>query len=145
MKGICATRLTGRHQVALLSGALISLLPALALAAADAETEIRTAAEHAQFAMQAKEVRQIHLHLHHVINCLEGNNGPDFDASAGNPCKGEGHGALKDVGNVKKEAATLSQAVKVAKTGLRDESYDKAHTAARTVHGLLTQADRASR
>jgi hypothetical protein len=145
MSRIYAPRLATRHLVALLNGALISLLPALVFAAGNVETEIRTAAEHAQFAMQAKEVRQIHLHLHHVINCLEGNNGPDFDASAGNPCKGEGHGALKDVGNVKKEAATLNQAVKVAKTGLRDESYDKAHTAARMVHELLTQAERASR
>ncbi|MGE5540496.1 MAG: hypothetical protein ACM30I_17905 [Gemmatimonas sp.] len=65
-------------------------------AVADTAQEIRTAAEHAGLATQATSKRTVQMHLHHVINCLVGPNGDGFDASAGNPCDGQGDGAIPD-------------------------------------------------
>jgi hypothetical protein len=54
------------------------------------EDPYHTAIRHAEFAVQAKDLEMIQMHLHHVLNCLEGKTGKDFDASYGNPCNGQG-------------------------------------------------------
>jgi hypothetical protein len=113
----------------------------IVLAAGTAQIEIRTAIEHAGFASQSADVGQVHLHLHHVINCLEGSGGKDFDASAGYPCKGQGEGALNDLGNAPKQQSTLEKALDLAKRGTKTPSYEQARKDASTVHEILQQAE----
>ncbi len=64
--------------------------------AADAKAEIITAALHAGFAAMATDLPTAQKHLHHVMNCLIGPGGAEYDASAGNPCKDQGAGAIPD-------------------------------------------------
>jgi hypothetical protein len=129
---------------ALLSAGLALGAPATALAAGKAQIEIRTAAEHSEFASQSADVSQVHMHLHHVINCLEGSGGKDFDAAAGDPCKGQGNGALNDLGNAAKQRAMLEKALDLAKQGTKTASYEEARKAASTVHEVLRQAEATS-
>ena len=63
---------------------IVLALPALAASGPNAGKEIKTAVEHAGFAMKSKSTGDVHKHLHHVINCLVGTNGEDFDATVGN-------------------------------------------------------------
>jgi hypothetical protein len=42
-------------------------------------------------------MKEVSLHLHHVVNCLVGPNDPMFDKAAGNPCQGQGNGILPDI------------------------------------------------
>lgn len=67
-----------------------------AFASTHAKAEISTAQDHAEYAMKASDVSKVHLHLHHVINCLVGPQGVGFDSKAGDPCLHMGHGAIQD-------------------------------------------------
>lgn len=69
---------------------------AMAPAFANVNKEMSTAIEHAGFAAKSKDIKHVHLHLHHVMNCLVGPKGLQFDAAAGDPCKGMGMGILND-------------------------------------------------
>jgi hypothetical protein len=131
--------LTKRFLVTLASIGL--LLPTLALAAGGAQQEVKTAEQHATFASKAKDADTTHLHLHHVINCLVGPGGDGFDAKAGNPCKGQGDGALHTVKS-KDELQTLEQALALAKLGAQISSYKPAHYTAMAVRELLKEAKR---
>jgi hypothetical protein len=64
---------------------------------ASAKNELKTAAFHAGELAQKGTISETHLHLHHTINCLEGPAGRDFDAAAGDPCQGQGKGAIADL------------------------------------------------
>jgi hypothetical protein len=62
------------------------------------KTQLKTAAFHAgELAQRGDTVAGTHLHLHHTINCLEGQSGPDYLASAGYPCQGQGNGIIPDL------------------------------------------------
>ena len=84
----------------------------------NAATEISTALAHAQMAMASKELAEARHHLHHVINCLVGPKGKDFDASEENPCKGMGNGAMNDVDSKSAQYKKLDEALSEAKEGL---------------------------
>lgn len=117
------------------------LVPALALAAqGDAQMQVKTAVQHATFATKANNVTQTHLHLHHVINCLVGPNGEGFDAKAGNPCKGQGNGALNDLAGSVQEKDTLEQALALAKIGVKIQKHKPAYYTAQAVRTLLKEA-----
>lgn len=64
----------------------------------NAQKEINTAILHAGYAVKMTDVNKVHLHLHHVINCLVGTHGVGFDAKAGDPCMDMGNGAIMDDG-----------------------------------------------
>jgi hypothetical protein len=66
-------------------------------AATGATAELKTALEHAGFAEKQESLKTATWHLHHVLNCLVGPKNPWFDASATNPCAGEGRGAIPDI------------------------------------------------
>jgi hypothetical protein len=108
--------------------------------AADVSKEIETAVEHAGFAIKAKNAENTHLHLHHVVNCLVGSKGADFDASAGYPCKGQGNGVMNEVKKSSNEEAVLQQALTLAKTGTEITAYRPAHDVAMAVRDLLKTA-----
>lgn len=54
--------------------------------------QILVAVTHTQFSLNQTALAPRHTHAHHVVNILEGAEGPHFDASKGNP--GDGYGAI---------------------------------------------------
>jgi hypothetical protein len=119
---------------------LVFALPAFAATGPDAHKEIQTAEQHARFAVQAKDVKHVHLHLHHVINCLVGANGEDFDATAGDPCKSMGDGALKDVSGNDAAEGLLNQSLSLAKVGVAIGDHRAARSVAIATEDLLRLA-----
>ncbi|HSN17431.1 MAG TPA: hypothetical protein VLV87_04405 [Gammaproteobacteria bacterium] len=97
------------------------------------QSEVDQAAMHAEHAYQAGEVPELHDHLHHVINCLEGTHGPDFDAHTENPCAHMGKGALNDVPADSDAHRELAQALSDAKNGLAKTTVKDAHADAKKV------------
>lgn len=129
---------TANRLVAVLAG-LVLMAPTLALSAGGAQQEVNTALQHSGFAGDAKDVATTHLHLHHVINCLVGPGGDGFYAKAGNPCKGQGNGAL-NASIPNREQQTLERALALAKLGVQIPTYAPAHYTALAVRELLKEA-----
>jgi hypothetical protein len=81
--------------------ALVALLSTSATVGADmrgaAKKELQTAQTHAGFAAKYNTVVEVELHLHHVVNCLEGPQGKNFDAPSKNVCEGQGAGIFQDL------------------------------------------------
>jgi hypothetical protein len=59
--------------------------------------ELKTAITHAGFAQKYDTMKEVTLHLHHIVNCLVGPNDKLFNAAAGNPCQGQGNGIMPDI------------------------------------------------
>jgi hypothetical protein len=59
--------------------------------------ELKTAITHAGFAAKYDTMKEVTLHLHHVINCIVGSDDKMFDKAAGNPCQGQGKGIMPDL------------------------------------------------
>lgn len=64
---------------------LAALTPSTARAQ---DASVKTAMQHASLASKGADLATVKKHMHHVLNCLEGKSGKDYDASAGDPCKG---------------------------------------------------------
>lgn len=111
-----------------------------AFAQGDASTEISTAHAHALMAQNATTVSTAHTHLHHVINCLVGPGGSGFDAAAGQPCKGQGNGAIADSAGNQALDARLEKAVAQANTGLQKNDLAVAQQDAAKVAATLQAA-----
>lgn len=120
--------------------ALATGLPFAAWAQHDAGTEIATAHAHALMAQGADSVAMTHTHLHHVVNCLVGTGGKGFDASAGNPCKDQGNGAIPDSAANHALHAKLERALAAAQAGLKSQSLDSAHQDAGKAAKILQAA-----
>ena len=100
-------------------GVLMLLMTPLAgFAAGNASQEIATATTHAKMAANAGDVTHAIMHFHHVINCLVGPKGKQFDAAPGNPCKDMGNGALNDVDMKSPQHAKLLHALALAEQAL---------------------------
>ena len=106
--------------------ALAAGLPVSAFAQSQATKEVTTAHTHAVLAQKATPLAMTHMHLHHVINCLVGPKGSGFDAAAGNPCKGQGDGAIKDAASDSALEAKLTSALADARSGLKSNSLETA-------------------
>lgn len=78
----------------------LALMPVTATQGADmmmaASNGLKTALTHAGFAASYDAVAEVEMHLHHVVNCLEGDNGKNYNKAAGNPC-GAGAGILANL------------------------------------------------
>jgi hypothetical protein len=61
------------------------------------KNQIQVAIDHANLVSQSVTLAQIQSHTRHVINIIEGTDGPNFDESAGNP--GDGLGVLLHAGD----------------------------------------------
>lgn len=106
---------------------------------ANTTKEISTAHAHALMAQGSNTVNMAHTHLHHVINCLVGPKGAGFDAAPGDPCKGQGNGAIPDSKSNPTELKQLNAALADAKTGLKSDSLKQVHEdAAKAVAALAT-------
>ena len=110
--------------------------------AANADQEISTALQHAGMSAGSSTLADVHMHLHHVLNCLEGPSGQDYDASAEDPCKGQGNGAINDVKDKSKQRKELEDAVKEAKKGLKENKVKKAKKYAKKVMDELKDAQK---
>ncbi len=116
--------------------AIALVLPLAAGAAsldAAALKQTQTAGAHAGMALGAGQLAMAHAHLHHVLNCLEGPKGMDFDAKAMDPCKGMGQGAIPDAANDPAAQAKLRMAAAVAARGLKTTTLVAAHADAKRV------------
>ena len=139
--------LWSRWLVTLGAATMVSVSAMAATPIEAARMQTKTAYEHAGFASNAKDAATVHLHLHHVINCLVGANGPGFDAAAGDPCHGQGRGALNDLkaaGSLDKREQhamrLLEEVHRLAQADIGVMSYGPARDVARAVHGLLGEA-----
>ena len=91
----------------------------------------------------SSKLEDVHMHLHHVINCLVGPSGQGYDSTAEDPCKGQGTGAINDVDSKSKQLKKLDEAVKNAKEGLKENDMKKAQKEAKEVMDDLQAAQKA--
>ena len=106
--------------------------------AADPSTELATAAAHAGMSAASGDLKMVHAHLHHVINCLVGPGAADYDATQADPCKGQGMGIIPD--SMAAKHAELQAVVGMAKKGIAEEDMTKAKADATAVQAALKKA-----
>ncbi len=119
---------------------------AFAQSAGNPDTEIKTAISHAGYAAKADAESGVTQHLHHVMNCLVGPEDKMFDQAAGNPCKGQGNGALPDLkakGSQDGQYYEASWAAQVASQGIASKNLQEAKAAARVAGLILEDAAKA--
>jgi hypothetical protein len=114
-----------------------SILMVTSVAYADAEKEISTASQHAGLAMKAGDMKGVQTHLQHVTNCLVGPSGKGFDATPGNPCNGQGNGAIPDTTDATQKQR-LTQALEKAQAGLKQTDMAAAKKDAEEAQAMLT-------
>lgn len=119
---------------ALIAGSLLVFAPQPALA--DAASETVTAATHADLAAQSADIKGVHTHLHHVLNCLVGPSGTGFDAKELNPCANAGKGAIPDTTDAAKQKP-LNAAADKARAGIMAADLKTAQADARDASALL--------
>ena len=107
---------------------MVAVLPASAQAT-DPAQEAATGAVHAGLAARAATIEQVHMHLHHTVNCLVGPTGQGFDAKEANPCQKLGNGAIPDTTDSATKAK-LAAALASAQTGLKSDDLTAAKKAA---------------
>ena len=118
----------------IVTGMLIAL-PASAQAA-DPAQEAATAGQHAGLAAQGANIEQVHMHLHHTVNCLVGPKGQGFDAKEANPCQKLGNGAIPDTAD-QASKAKLTAALAKAQAGLKSDDLTAAKKAATEAQAAL--------
>jgi hypothetical protein len=132
-------RLTN-YFLAIVALASLTFGATLSTARAQDADPFTVAGEHAAFAVQVKQVDKIHAHLHHVLNCLEGSTGKDFDASAGNPCGGKG--ALQTLPENSPDRIRAQKAIDLARVGVTLQDEQPSHYVAQAVHAILTEGQK---
>ena len=127
----------GRKLLRLAALGIFILSAISATATAKAPDSFLTAAEHAGMAAQAEQLGEIHQHLQHVLNCLEGSTGKDFKASAGNPCTGKG--ALQALPKGSINLVRARKAIALARVGVKLHDVPPAHYVSLAIHAILTE------
>jgi len=122
-------------QLSLAGIIIVAVLPASALAA-DPAQQAATGAVHAGLAAQATTIEQVHMHLHHTVNCLVGPKGQGFDAKEANPCQKLGNGAIPDTTDSATKAK-LTAALASAEAGLKSEDLSAAKKSATEAQAAL--------
>ena len=121
-----------------LAGIITGILTALPASAqgADPVQEAATGGVHAGLAAQAATIQQVHMHLHHTVNCLVGPKGEGFDANEANPCQKLGNGAIPDTTDSAVKAK-LTAALAKAQAGLKSDDLTAAKKAAPEAQAAL--------
>jgi hypothetical protein len=121
-----------------LAGIVTGILTALPASAqvADPAQEAATGGLHAGLAVQAATIEQVHMHLHHTVNCLVGPAGQGFDAKQANPCQKLGNGAIPDTTDSAMKAK-LTAALAKAQAGLKFDDLTAAKKAATEAQAAL--------
>jgi hypothetical protein len=128
-------RFTGHLPLVGVITVIVIALPASALAA-DPAQEAATSGVHAGLAAQAATIEQVHMHLHHTVNCLVGPKGQGFDAKEANPCQKLGDGAIPDTTDSATKAK-LTAALANAQAGLKSDDLAAAKKAATEAQAAL--------
>jgi len=128
-------RLTAHLSLAGIFAAVLTASTAFAQGA-DPVQEAATGAQHAGLAAQAATLEQVHMHLHHTVNCLVGPKGEGFDAKEANPCQKLGNGAIPDTTDPAMKAK-LTAALAKAQEGLKSADPAAARKAAREAQAAL--------
>jgi len=105
-----------------------------------AVAQLRTGIEHARNAAGSGTMASAVSHLGHVLNCIEGTRGRNFNASWGHVCQGQGDGILTDVKGVKNAdhlMLVLESADQLAASGVKARELAAVQNAARGVGALL--------
>ena len=108
------------------------------LLAAHASDPFEIAAEHAGMAARVRQLSLIHLHLQHVLNCLEGSKGRDYRKVAGNPCTGVG--ALQTLPTHSANRIRARKAIALARVGITLHDFLPAHYLTQAIHAVLTES-----
>jgi len=109
------------------------------------QTELKTAITHAGFAEKYDSMKEVSLHLHHVVNCLVGANDPMYDKASGNPCEGQGNGILPDIKAKMGEDQEYQIAWWLARLGsdaIKMGNLAQAKAAAHIIHVQLTSMEK---
>ena len=106
--------------------------------AAHTSDPFEIAAENAGMAARAMQLSLIHLHLQHVLNCLEGSKGQDYREVAGNPCTGVG--ALQTLPTHSANRVRARKAIALARVGITLHDFLPAHYLAQAIHAILTES-----
>ena len=120
---------------------LIALTP-MAVAEQDrgrAGSQITTAIQHAGLSANEGALEGAMRHLHHAVNCIQGPNGSDFEASWGYPCAAqEGNGILNDLGDAGAGVTNLVQAADdIAVRGVGAQDPESVQLAAKGIIAIL--------
>jgi hypothetical protein len=121
---------------AMVVSALLPVAFVSGVALADGPQQVGTASKHAGFAAAATDMKDVQKHMHHVLNCLVGPNGKGFDESFGNPCNGQGQGAIPETA----DAATktkLESALTTTRQAVATSDMAAAKKGASDVAGML--------
>ncbi len=103
-------------------------------------TQLRTGIEHARNAAGSGAMAAAVGHLGHVLNCIEGARGKNFNASWGHVCQGQGDGILTDIKGAKNADTVmlvLDSADQLAASGVKARELGGVQNAARGVGALL--------
>ena len=119
-----------------LGAMLVSVGLASGVALADGPQQVGTASKHAGFAAAATDMKDVQKHMHHVLNCLVGPNGKGFDESFGNPCNGQGQGAIPETADAATKAK-LEQALTVTRQAVSTTDVAAAKKGAADAAGML--------
>ncbi len=105
-----------------------------------AGVQLGTAILHARNAAGSGAMSAAVSHLGHVLNCIEGTKGKNFNASWGHVCEGQGNGILVDIKDAKNAGAVqlvLDAADTLATNGVKARDLAAVQNAARGVAALL--------
>lgn len=120
---------------------LLLSITALASAKPDAKNPppscYQTAIVHAKLSAMSTTLKTIQMHLHHVLNCLEGAKGKDFDLAAGNPCNGKG--ALTNLRKGSPDWVRSMHSIALARVGVKVHNKKAAHFIAEAVLSILEE------
>lgn len=114
--------------------------PAASASNNKAETQLRTAIDHAKNSAGSGAMASAVSHLGHVLNCIEGTKGKNFNASWGHVCQGQGEGILTDIKGAKNAnnlVLVLEAADNLATGGVKARDLSAVQNAARGVGALL--------
>ena len=98
----------------------------------------QTATKHAEMAVNATSLKDVQMHLHHVLNCLEGKSGKDYNASFGDPCHGQG--ALKTLKEGAADRTRADNAIALARVGVKLHDEKPARLVAQAVYAILSES-----
>lgn len=105
-----------------------------------AQTQLRTGIDHAKNSAGSQAMAAAVTHLGHVLNCIEGTKGKNFNASWGHVCQGQGDGILVDIKGIKNAEQTmlvLENADTLAQAGVKAKDLATVQVTARGVGALL--------
>lgn len=110
--------------------------------------QLRTARTHAQNAAGSETLSGAIDHLTHVVNCIEGARGANYNRQAMNPCEGQGNGLIPDLqadsGRGRTEATKaldfVGQADRLAVDTLKVTDLPRVKSASTRVSDLLGEA-----